>query len=299
MILFGPTAVGKTELLFRLFEGTGEIISVDSMQVYRGMDIGTAKPSESLRTRIPHHLIDIKNPDEQYNVGEFVHAAEGLVERIRSRGRIPVLSGGTAFYFKHFLFGLPSAPAVDPAIRAELQDELARGGTEALYERLAAIDPVAADKIHQRDTYRVLRALEIHRMTGNPPSSFRNGGEMRTDFRFFIAGLDRERGELYRRIDQRVDAMFRDGLPGEVSGLIDSGYGEETPGMQAIGYREFFRGTRTGCTTLHGIAEDIKRNSRRYAKRQLTFFRSLPGTRWYHPDEEDSIRRDLDGFFRD
>ncbi len=278
VILFGPTGVGKTDLVARLFEGKGEIISVDSMQVYRGMDIGTAKPPRELRARIPHHLIDIKNPDEQYSVGEFVRAADSLVTDILSRGKLPILSGGTAFYFKHFLFGLPTAPAADPVIRSSLREELAAYGLTDLYEKLLRIDPEAGERIHAGDTYRILRALEIHRMTGKPPSSFLGPtpAAPRAGCRFFTAGLDRNRAELYARIDSRVDRMFNDGLAAEVAGLAEAGYGERAPGMQAIGYREFFIAARAGCATLRDIRDMIKRNSRRYAKRQLTFFRSLP-----------------------
>ena len=299
VILFGPTAVGKTDLVVRLFEGKGEIVSVDSMQVYRGMDIGTAKPAPELRARIPHHLIDIKDPDEQYSVGEFVRAADSLVTEILSRGKLPILSGGTAFYFKHFLFGLPTAPAADPGIRSSLREELAANGLARLYERLARIDPDAGKRIHPGDTYRILRALEIHRMTGNPPSSYLSAAAPRAGCRFFTAGLDRDRAELYARIENRVDLMFRDGLAEEAAGLVEAGYGERSPGMLAIGYREFFVAARTGCATLRDIRDAVKRNSRRYAKRQLTFFRSLPGVRWYHPDEEERILHDIDSFLAD
>ncbi|MDR0587021.1 MAG: tRNA (adenosine(37)-N6)-dimethylallyltransferase MiaA [Treponema sp.] len=309
-VLFGPTASGKTELLSRLFlEKTAgretvaaEVVSADSMQVYRGMDIGTAKPSPKLRRRLPHHLIDIRDPNEQFNVGDFVRLADLSCADIYSRGKLPVVSGGTGFYLKNFILGLSAAPPSDPAVRETLKKELTEKGAEALRKELAENDGESAARIHINDTYRLLRALEVFRLTGLPLSSFVPHGTEHTPprkfpddredpgerapsgrYRFLIVELSRPREELYRRIERRCDEMFRIGLAGEVEGLFRKGYTPEDPGMRAIGYREFFvdEGAPTGRTWRlsedpDGVKNLVTRNSRRYAKRQITFFASIP-----------------------
>jgi tRNA dimethylallyltransferase len=293
VILFGPTASGKTALLEELFIRRklcpGEIISADSMQVYRGMDIGTAKPSPAERARLPHHLIDIRNPDEQFNAGEFVRLAGEACHAAWARGSLPVVSGGTGFYLKNLVLGLPEAPPSDPAIRAALKEELARRGAAALTEELAARDPPSAGRIHPNDTYRLLRALEVFRASGRPLSSYAQGGNGNAGgFRFLILGLRRAREDLYSRIDSRCAAMFRAGLPAEVEGLFEAGYTPSDPGLRAIGYREFFIEDENGLWRLSrdlaGVEALAARNSRRYAKRQITFFASIPGLKWIEAD---------------
>ena len=250
LILFGPTASGKTGVLLRLF-GSGdpglppvEIVSADSMQVYRGMDIGTAKPSAEEQAALPHHLIDICDPGEQFNAGDFVRLADAACAVIVSRGKLPVISGGTGFYLKNFIQGLPEAPPADPEIRDRLKQELREKGAAALMEELASVDPVSAGRIHLRDEYRLLRALEVLRLCGRPLSSFgafgSSAADSRPHYRFLVIGLSRPREELYRRIDLRCAAMFRQGLPAEVQRLYNAGYTPQDPGMKAIGYREFF-----------------------------------------------------------
>jgi tRNA dimethylallyltransferase len=307
-ILFGPTASGKTALAEELFAGpaapfSGELVSADSMQVYRGMDIGTAKPSPELRLRLPHHLIDIRNPDEQFNAGEFVRLADAACRDIFSRGKLPVLSGGTGFYLKNFVLGLPGAPPSDPAVRRRLKEELQEAGPAALREELARFDRVSAARIHENDHYRLLRALEVYRISGRPLSSYSSLSGPRGSialsgpalpgetaegragpYRFLLCGLTFEREALYARINRRCAAMFRAGLAGEVAALHKAGYEPDDPGLKAIGYREFFvdgddgRPRITG--DLEGAAELAARNSRRYAKRQINFFSSLPGVHW-------------------
>ncbi|MDR1429352.1 MAG: tRNA (adenosine(37)-N6)-dimethylallyltransferase MiaA, partial [Spirochaetaceae bacterium] len=227
-ILFGPTASGKTALVEELFTGKNalpaELVSADSMQVYRGMDTGTAKPSRELRAKLPHHLIDIRNPDEQFNSGEFVHLADAACLDIARRGKLPVVSGGTAFYLKNFVLGLPDAPPSDSAIRKALKDEWETLGPGPLMEELATVDRESASRIHANDQYRILRALEVYRLTGRPLSSYSSVSGLRGSifprketpplrYRFLLVGLRREREELYRRINERCAAMFRDGLP--------------------------------------------------------------------------------------
>ncbi|MDR2371495.1 MAG: tRNA (adenosine(37)-N6)-dimethylallyltransferase MiaA [Treponema sp.] len=289
LVLFGPTASGKTEILSELFgKGRGpeaEIVSADSMQVYRGMDIGTAKPSPAEREKLPHHLIDIRDPDEQFNAGDFVRLAAAACAGVQSRGRLPVLSGGAGFYLRNFILGLPESPPSDAGIRSRIKEDLKSRGAAALFAELAAGDPVSAGRIHVNDGYRLTRALEVLRQSGRPLSSYgRNSSGDDGPFSFIILGLRRPREELYRRINERCAAMFRGGLFEEVRRLRDSGYGPGDPGLRAIGYREFFVEDGEGRFTLSenfaAVEELVARNSRRYAKRQIACFATIPGATW-------------------
>jgi len=309
LVVFGPTASGKTDLLLRLFgqdsSQKAEIVSADSMQVYRGMDIGTAKPSPEERLRLPHHLIDIRNPDEQFTAGDFVRLAREAIDDIARRGKIPIIAGGTGFYLKNLVLGLPEAPPSDPEIRETLKTDLREKGAAALMEELARFDPVSAGKIHLNDEYRLLRALEVLRLCGRPLSSFNMSGgaaapaDCKSVYDFRVIGLYRPREELYRRVNARCAAMFAKGLPDEAQKLYDAGYTPRDPGLRAIGYREFFVEDPPGSgdyrlsRDIDGVRELVAMNSRRYAKRQITFFSSLPGAKWVNPDDELSIG-DLD-----
>ena len=245
------------------------------------MDIGTAKPDAELCTRIPHHLIDIRDPDEQYDVGAFVHDANRVIDQVLSRGRVPIVAGGTGYYFRHLLYGLPEAPPSDPAVRDRVHHELEREGREGLRRRLLAVDPRTAARVGERDVYRITRALEVYEQTGRPLSDFARTGPARTDVRVRAFQLVREREELRRRVEARVETMFETGLRSEVERLLDRGYGADAPGMRAIGYREFLRddGTLRPPADDQRIREEIMTNTRRYAKRQSTFFRRLPDVR--------------------
>jgi tRNA dimethylallyltransferase len=305
LVLFGPTASGKTAVLESLFASgsfPAEIVSADSMQVYRGMDIGTAKPPPALLARLPHHLIDILGPGEQFNAGEFVRLADEACAGILRRGRLPVLSGGTGFYLNAFIRGLPEAPPSDPGVRRILREERRLRGAGALAEELARCDPPSAGRIHLHDEYRLLRALEVFRLCGRPLSSFapRGGGDSRPAYRFLVLALSRPREEVYRRINERCAEMFRRGLPEEVGRLAASGYGPEDPGMRAIGYREFFVPHGGGwrlSRDLAGVEALVARNSRRYAKRQIAYFASIPGARRIAgEDPAGEIRRELRDF---
>ena len=324
LVLFGPTASGKTALLKKLFDGSAdsiEIISADFMQVYRGMDIGTAKPSAEERARVPHHLVDIRNPDEQFNAGEFVRLAEDACKAAAERGALPVVSGGTGFYLKNLVLGLSEAPPSDLELRAGLKKELELRGAARLMEELVKADPVSAGRIHINDEYRLLRALEVYRLTGRPLSSFASPWNPKTNsipssaplasqhlcginldeklspaerpFRFLLTGLRWNREELYRRINERTAVMFRDGLAEEVRRLFEAGYTPEDPGLRAIGYREFFVEEAVSgeggnswriSQDLAGVEALIAQNSRHYAKRQITFFASLPDVNWIDCD---------------
>jgi len=311
LVLFGPTASGKTALLEELFGSVGttsenkfsvaEIISADSMQVYRGMDIGTAKPSPEERAKIPHHLIDIRNPDEQFNAGEFTRLAEEACAAAAGRGALPVVSGGTGFYLKNLVLGLSEAPPVDSEIRRLLKNELTAKGAPSLMKELAEADPVSAGRIHINDEYRLLRALEVYRLSGRPLSSFASPWNKAAvcperPFRFILIGLRRNREELYRRINERTAAMFRAGLADEVKRLYNAGYTPSDPGLRAIGYREFFvqDADGIGASTwrlsedLAGVQALVAQNSRRYAKRQITFFASLPDVKWVDCGKDDA-----------
>ena len=274
------------------------------MQVYRGLDIGSAKPSAAVRAVLPHHLIDICSPDEQFNVGDFVRLADQACADIAGRGGLPVVSGGAGFYLRNFVLGLPDAPPSDPVVRAALEAEFLERGAQALMEELAACDPVSAARIHPHDSYRLRRALEVFRSSGRPLSSFASSGAAsgnRPRRPFLILGLERPKEETRRRIDERCALMFRQGLPDEVRRLHEAGYGPGDPGMRAIGYREFFREESPGQWRLDTDTERVQalvaRNSRRYAKRQSTFFASIPRVRWISAggDPAGEIRQALRG----
>jgi len=297
LVLFGPTASGKTGVLLELFGSKNgqqaEVISADSMQVYRGMDIGTAKPSAKERERLPHHLIDIRDPSQQFNAGDFVRLADEACLQIAGRGKLPVVSGGTGFYLKNFILGLSDAPPSDAEIREKLKIELREKGAASLMEELAVCDPVSAERININDEYRLLRALEVFRSCGRPLSSFEvNAKEKRANFRFIIIGLSRPREELYRRINLRCKQMFEQGLAAEVRSLYEAGFTPNDPGLRAIGYREFFIEDLTTSKRseephkwrlsqdIEGVQALVAQNSRRYAKRQITFFANIPDVKW-------------------
>lgn len=264
------------------------------MQVYRYMDIGTAKPGPSVRARLPHHLIDIVDPDTQFSAGEFVKRAESAIDEIVGRGGTPVISGGTAFYMKNFAYGLPQTPPADRARRAELAVEARERGVAALYAELKAVDPAYAAAIGDRDRSRILRALEVFRATGRPLSTYRVPASPRRDYRCLFVGLERPRAQLHARIERRVDAMFDAGLESEVAALRARGYGAADPGMKAIGYREFFEcgGDRQRTREL------IKKHTRQYARRQIVFFRSLPDVVWIAADDAETLASLADEFLR-
>lgn len=285
VLLLGPTAVGKSQLLDDLLPQLRrrrvEVINADSRQVYRGLDAGTAKPPARLRSRLPHHLIDVVEPDRQFSAGDFVRAADRLVAEIGRRGGRAMVAGGTAFYLWSFLHGLPAAPRADPRIRRALQERLRVEGSARLHAELARNDPAGAARLPAADVNRVLRALEVFRLTGRPWSSFRPAQTVRRDVEVLIVGLHRERADLYQRIDRRVEEMFAGGLAREVAALRARGYHRDTPGLRSIGYAEFFT---AGSAPDEEVLRLIQRNTRRLAKRQLTFFRRFPAVRWLPAD---------------
>ena len=307
LVITAPTATGKTSLLESLFAsdaqspfaGKAEIISADSMQVYKMLDIGTAKPDSSFCERLPHHLLDVCTPDVQFGAGEFVYAADELCQEIWERGKLPVVCGGTTFYIKNFLYGLPPTPECNAAIRQELASRIKIEGAEVLWNELNALDPDSAKKIHINDEYRIKRALEVCLSTGKKRSDFDVPSVLRDRYRFCIIKLERQREELYRRIDFRVDEMFSQGLVREFERVCASGYKNTDPGLQAIGYREFFlvdANNKDKNDYIEEVRELIKKDTRHYAKKQQTFFRSLKDGLSFSAEDKIGIERFITDF---
>lgn len=284
--IVGPTAVGKTEISLEVASKlNGEIISCDSMQVYRYMDIGTAKPSPAERARVPHHLIDVVDPDEPFNVAKYQELARAAISDITARGRLPILSGGTGLYMKavtcDLLFPMEGASW---ELRKRLLEEAQSLGPGHLHARLAEIDPETARRLHPNDVRRVVRALEVYELTGTPLSehiSRTSGCKPRYDL--VAIGLTRDRARLYQRIDERVNRMIEAGLVEETKRLLSLGYRRTLTSGQALGYREIVD-YLMGRATLSETIGLIQRNTRRYAKRQLTWFRADPRIIWVDLD---------------
>ena len=290
MVLFGPTAVGKTALTEELFSKGFEIINADSVQVYRYLDIASAKPEKELVEKIPHHLVDIRFPWEQYNSGDFCKDAERLIKEINERGNIPLITGGTAYYFKQLLYGPSSTPESNPKTREEIQRTIDDIGLDKAYEMLMSLDMEAAKKIDKNDRYRISRALEVIKDTGRPLSSFPVSDTLREDIDFVIIGLKREKKELEERIRKRVDIMFDSGAVREMKALLSMGANLSWPGMQGIGYREWFNAIESGEVNISIIKDMIIRSSIKYAKRQMTFFSSFSDTLWFSPNDIEKIK---------
>ena len=290
MVLFGPTAVGKTALTEELFSKGFEIINADSVQVYRFLDIASAKPEKELVEKISHHLVDIRFPWEQYNSGDFCKDAERLIKEINERGNIPLITGGTAYYFKQLLYGPSSTPESNPKTREEIQRTIDDIGLDKAYEMLMSLDMEAAKKIDKNDRYRISRALEVIKDTGRPLSSFPVSDTLREDIDFVIIGLKREKKELEDRIRKRVDIMFDSGAVREMKALLSMGANLSWPGMQGIGYREWFNAIESGEVNISIIKDMIIRSSIKYAKRQMTFFSSFSDTLWFSPNDIEKIK---------
>lgn len=295
--LVGPTAVGKTAFSLSLAEELhAEIISVDSMQVYRYMDIGTAKPSREEQGRVPHHLIDVADPDEEYHAGRFVKEAKEAIATIRGRGGLPLLVGGTGLYLKSLLEGIFEMPVIDGKVRQDVQRRLAEQGTEAMHRLLAGIDPVMADRIHPHDSQRISRGIEIYESTGRRWSDLRQRQQQEEGgWSCCLVGLTRPRTLLYERIDLRSSLMLEGGLIEEVQKLLEMGYSSALKSMQSIGYRhvvEMLAGVRDFQETIDLLARD----TRRYAKRQYTWFSGMKGLKWFDCDDEKGITAYIQAF---
>jgi len=286
IFLAGPTAVGKSAIALALAEKIGgEIISADSMQVYRGLDIGTAKPSAAERARVPHHLIDVCDLHEAFDAAQFIRLAEKAVAEIQSRGRVPVFCGGTGLYFKAFISGLGEAPATDSKLRAELEAT----PFEQLLHELCECDPAAYEKIDKQNPRRVIRAVEVIRLTGKKFSEQRaewkaESGKRKAE-KFFC--FTRPPEDLHQCINARVDDMFRRGLVAETGQLLKRGLAENKFAMQAIGYRQVVEHLR-GEHTLAETIELVKSRTRQFAKRQLTWFRRHGNCHWIELQSDDT-----------
>ncbi|MCM3748977.1 tRNA (adenosine(37)-N6)-dimethylallyltransferase MiaA [Paenibacillus pasadenensis] len=281
LVLLGPTAVGKTQLSLELAKAwNAEIISGDSMQVYRGMDIGTAKIRPEERMGIPHHLIDVCDPEEPYSAADFQAACTRLIPDISSRGKLPFIVGGTGLYIESVCYGYEfSKAASDESYRAKLQLMADTEGPAALHALLAESDPESAARLHANDVRRVIRALEIWHLTGETMSSQLAGQKKESPYELCILGLTMDRAELYRRIEQRIDLMMEEGLAAEVSALLERGVPEQSVAMQGLGYKELIPWLK-GVTTLEEAVELLKRDTRRFAKRQLSWFRHMSDIHW-------------------
>ena len=278
--LAGPTASGKTALAVELAKDlNGEVVSCDSMQVYRRMDIGTAKPSREEMQGIPHHMIDVAEPDEDFSVSRYCAMAAPIVDDIVARGKTAIIAGGTGLYMDSLIRGNDFAPFPSTGVRERLEAEADEVGLPAMLTRLREIDPDTADRVSDRK--RILRALEVYLETGETITEHnRKTRLIPPKYTPLWLGLDfADRGELYRRIDKRVDIMMEMGLMEEIRNLLDSGIPEKCTAMQAIGYKEFVNALE-GREPLSQAAEEVKKASRHYAKRQLTWFRRNPAVHW-------------------
>lgn len=279
IVIAGPTAVGKTATAIRLAQRIGgEVVSGDSMQVYRGFDIGTAKPTPAEMEGVPHHLIDIKDPTEDFSVAEFQQRADAAIRAIAARGRWPIVAGGTGLYLRALLRAYTFAPlAHDPAVRAALEEEARRLGAPALHARLRQVDPEAAARIHPNDQLRIVRALEVYTVTGQPISRLQREGRRRYDALVVCLYMDRE--QLYERVNRRVDAMLTAGWLDEVRRLLAAGLSPYRSPLAQLGYRELVAYLR-GLVEYEVAVDWIKRNTRRYARRQLTWWKRDPDVHW-------------------
>jgi tRNA dimethylallyltransferase len=301
VVVTGPTATGKTPLAIEIARRFGgEVLNADSMQVYRFMDIGTAKPTPAQRAEVPHHLLDVVTPDVNYSAGRYAEAAHRAIAAVRERAHLPILAGGTGLYIRAVLEGLIPTGPPDPDLRAELEAEQVAaetaGDPHRLHRLLEAIDPEAAARIHPNDARRITRALEIARGTGKAASRVRAGhafGERR--YRALHLALDLPRGVLDARIDARCKAMIDAGLLQEMRGLAERGYGPELRSMQAIGYRHMVPVVQ-GSDILANALAAMQRDTRRFARRQRTWLRGVPEAEWLDPRDPDRIFARVEAF---
>ena len=291
-VIVGPTAVGKTKYAVQIARKlNGEIVSADSMQIYRFMDIGSAKPTEEEQAAARHHLVDAVDPREPFSVAQYRHMAKECIEDIFQRDKLPVISGGTGLYVNALIYDMDfSAPPADLEQREKYRKTAEEKGPQYLHEILNDIDPDAAARIHPNNVRKVIRAIEAAK-SGEKIPSFETSFRSTSDYRCILIGLQRDRAELYDRINRRVDQMISDGLEDEIRSLMSMGLSSSDISMKGIGYKEMID-AMNGRITMEEATELIKRNSRRYAKRQMTWFRRYPDIRWFDLSENSEMTCD-------
>jgi tRNA dimethylallyltransferase len=288
IVVCGPTCSGKTSFGIALAETVGgEIVGADSLQVYRRLDIGTAKPSAADRARVPHHVIDVRDPDEQFNVAIFKELADAAILDIRERGHIPIVVGGTGLYLRILVRGIFEAPRPDEELRLRLRQEIDVYGVEQLYRRLCLVDPVLSERVEAHDRNRIIRGLEIFEQTGIPLSEHQQVHDFGIpSYRALKIGLNIDRALLYERIESRAEQMMRDGLHEEYQELLAAGFDPGLKPMMSLGYRQMAQ-VAAGKLLLEEAPNDIARATKRYAKRQNTWFRKEADAHWLNPMDVD------------
>lgn len=291
IVLLGPTAVGKSQLAIRLAKALGtDVLTADSRQVYRGMDIGMDKPAPEERQGVPHRLLDLVEPDQPFNVGEYRRCALSEIDRLYGERRIPLVVGGTGLYIRALVRGLWTGPSADWALRQRLMEEAGRDGAESLHHRLAAVDPDLAGRLHPHDQVKIIRALEVHQLSGRPLSDVhREHSFAESTFVPLLIGLTRERDALYRRIEERVDLQLAKGLVDETRRLL-ARYGRHLGSMKGLGYRQM-AGYLAGEYSYDEAVRRLKRDTRHFAKRQMTWFRKEPGIQWLSIAEQETVEQ--------
>ncbi|WP_413935085.1 tRNA (adenosine(37)-N6)-dimethylallyltransferase MiaA [Nitrospira sp. BLG_1] len=292
VVLLGPTAVGKSRVAIQVAKHFGtEILTADSRQVYRGMDIGTDKPTaEDLQT-VRHRLLDLVNPDEAFNTGWYRRAALDHIEQLYVADLLPLVVGGTGLYIRTLIRGLCPAPQADPIVRADLKKLREQAGRTGLYAELMRVDPAAAARLHPNDESKVMRALEVYRLSGRLMSEMQAEHQFHeAPFSALVIGLHRAKEALYRRIDERIDWQLAHGMIEETRSLLDRGYGRELGSMKGLGYRHI--GAYLANEYEHAeMVRQFKRDTRRFAKRQMTWFRKEPGVEWFFIDEDEPLEQ--------
>ncbi len=298
LVIVGPTASGKSNLSLEVAGKFGaEIVSVDSMLVYKGMDIGTAKPTAAELSSVPHHMIDIVGPEAEFSAADYRKRASAAIEDITARGKRALVAGGTGLYLRALLEGIFEGPSRDNELRREFARIIERDGPGVLHAELAGVDPEAAARIHPNDATRIVRALEVYRITGRSISSLqREQAVAESPYETLKIGLNKERSELYADINRRVDAMMEAGLLEEVRGLLHKGYSSRLRPMQALGYKEMVSHIEGGAGLSEAI-EALKKNTRNFAKRQLTWFGKDKEIRWFAPGEKTAIMAAVSEFW--
>jgi len=289
VVIVGPTAAGKSQIAILVAKALGtEVLTADSRQVYRGMDIGTDKPTAAERQGVPHRLIDLVDPDQPFNTGEFRRQAVTEIARLHHEGRVPLLVGGTGLYVRTVLRGLWEGPPADWEFRRSLEREAGVKGADWLYRRLVQVDPESARRLHPNDRVKIVRALEVHHLLGRPLSEeHKRHAFADTPFVPLLIGLTRERTALYRRVDDRVELELAKGLVEETKQLMDRGYGRQLGSMKGLGYKQM-AGYLAGDYDYDEAVRRLKRDTRRFAKRQMTWFRKEPGMQWRSIEDTES-----------